>query len=74
VRLVVVVKSGGIRESSTALEDGHQAIGLLGGGKDTEDAFATGDGDALSLKLRDGIGHTIRGRLIGELQRHCVDY
>jgi hypothetical protein len=49
VGVVVVVKSRRVGEDRAALEDGHEAICLLGGGEDAECAFAAGNGDALAL-------------------------
>lgn len=53
MRVVVVVKTRGIREHCAALENCHQAICLLRRCEDAKDAFAAGDGDAFSLQLRD---------------------
>ena len=66
--MVVVVESGSIGKDSTACEYGHQTPGLLSGGQNPEDSFAAGDGDALTLQLRDGIGHARCRWLVGEVQ------
>jgi hypothetical protein len=62
--LLVIVEAGGIRDRGTALKNRHETIGLLGGGQDAEDTLAAGNGDALALELRDGVGHPLRGGLI----------
>jgi hypothetical protein len=64
VGLLVVVETGSIRDGGTTLENRHETIGLLRGGQDAEDTLAAGNGDALALELRDGVGHPLGGGLI----------
>lgn len=60
--LFVPMKARRIRQHSAAGEDGDAALGLLGRGKDAEDAFAAGDGDALTLELVDDVARPCLGR------------
>lgn len=62
MRLGVPVEARCIGEHGATGEDSNASIGLLGRGKDAEDAFAAGDGDALTLELIDDVARVGVGR------------